>query len=77
MLVPPSSILLTDIFFVSLFFWQIGTYAGGGGVSMCPGAAGGDGSQQGQPAQGRCGSSQSGKAGTESLGGEGGNVRVV
>jgi len=58
----------------SLLFVQIGTYAGGGGVSKCPGAAGGNGSQQGQPARGPCGSSQSGKAGNESLGGEGGNV---
>ena len=62
-------------FFIALF--QIGTYAGGGGVSRCPGAAGGNGGQQGQPTQGSCGSSQSGKAGTESLGGEGGNFRVV
>ena len=46
-------------------------------MSQCPGAAGGNGGQQGQPAQGPCGLSQSGIAGTESLGGEGGNVRVV
>ena len=55
----------------------MGSYAGGGGVSNCPGAAGGSGSQQGQPAQGPCPSSQSGKAGTEIRGGEGGSVRVV
>jgi len=59
--------------FCSTFF-QIGTYSGGGGASDCPGAAGGNEGQQGQPAQGSCGSSQSEKAGTESLGGEGGNV---
>ena len=46
-------------------------------MSKCTGAAGGDEGLQGQPAQGPCGSSQSGKAGTESLGGEGGNIRVV
>lgn len=60
-----------------LALFQIGTYAGGGGVSACPGAAGGNGGQQGQPVQGPCDSSQSGGAGTESLGGEGGNVQVV
>ena len=51
---------------------QIGAYAGGGGVSACTGAKGGNGGQQGQPVNGACGGSVSGRAGTESQGGEGG-----
>ena len=56
-------------------FLKIGTYAGGGGVTTCHrGADGGNGGQQGTPAQGDCSPAESGRAGTADRGGEGGNV---
>ncbi|XP_073249791.1 uncharacterized protein [Porites lutea] len=51
----------------------VGVYAGGGGVSDCTGARGGHGGQQGYLANGPCGGSISGRAGTQSRGGEGGD----
>ena len=54
------------------WYLQIGVYAGGGGLSDCTGARGGHGGQQGYPANGPCGGSISGRAGTQSRGGEGG-----
>lgn len=45
-------------------------------MSACTGARGGNGGQQGQPAQGPCAGSVSGDAGNLYRGGGGGNVEL-
>lgn len=60
-----------------IHFLQIGAYAGGGGVSACTGAAGGNGGKQDQPAQSPGGTAFNGNSGTENHGGEGANLRFL